>query len=62
MSEAKAPKALAESVCRRSPNRAAWMGNTMFERDGNLLSQLLLYAIMLLILASLMIAAWQTAG
>jgi hypothetical protein len=38
------------------------MRDIMFERDGDLFSQLLLYVILLLILASLMIAAWQTAG
>lgn len=38
------------------------MGDIMFERDGDLISQLLLYAILLLILASLLIAAWQIAG
>ncbi|RXG89559.1 hypothetical protein [Bradyrhizobium zhanjiangense] len=41
---------------------ATRMGHIMFERDGDLISQLLLYAILLLILASLLIAAWQIAG
>uniref|UniRef100_UPI0005BE2237 hypothetical protein n=1 Tax=Bradyrhizobium sp. Ai1a-2 TaxID=196490 RepID=UPI0005BE2237 len=48
------------SASASSEQEAMQMGDIKFDRDGNLISQLLLYVVLLLTVGSLMIAAWQT--